>query len=75
VVARAGISQEETSVPKKKVEHWSLNIPQKDRIKIGAKIAGDGRDISFQLAEVAIPGALSADIMCCIDWLRPRPPP
>jgi hypothetical protein len=34
-----------------------------------------GRYVVFQLAEVAVPRALLADILHRIDRLRPRPPP
>ncbi len=45
-------------------------------IKIGTKIVSHGRYITFQLAEVAIPRALFADILRLIDGLRrvPRKP-
>jgi len=33
-----------------------------------------GRYVIFQLAEVAVPRSLFADILCRIDALRPRPP-
>ncbi len=44
-------------------------------IKIGAKIVRHGRYVTFQLAEVAIPRTLFADILRRIDWLRPKPLP
>ena len=44
-------------------------------IKIGAKIVRHGRYVTFQLAEVAIPRSLFADILRRIDRLRPRPAP
>jgi hypothetical protein len=34
-----------------------------------------GRYLVFQLAEVAVPRALFAEILHRIDELRPRPPP
>ncbi len=43
--------------------------------KIGAKIVRHGRYVTFQLAEVAIPRSLFADILRRIDRLRPRPAP
>ena len=42
---------------------------------MGAKIVRHGRYITFHLAEVAIPGALFADILCLIDGLRRAPLP
>jgi len=44
-------------------------------IKIGAKIVRHGRYVTFQIAEVAIPRALFADILRRIDRLRPKPAP
>ncbi len=44
-------------------------------IKIGAKVVRHGRYITFQLAEVAIPRALLAEILRRIDRLRPKPLP
>jgi hypothetical protein len=44
-------------------------------VKIGARIVRHGRYVVFQLAEVAVPRALFADIPRRIDRLRPRPPP
>ncbi len=44
-------------------------------IKIGAKIVRHVRYVTFQLAEVAIPRDLFADILSRIDRLRPKPNP
>ncbi len=44
-------------------------------IKIGAKIIRHGRYVTFQLAEVAVPKALFAEILRRIDGLRPGPVP
>ena len=57
------------------VEHWSLTTLREKLIKIGAKIVRHGRYVTFQLAEVAIPRSLFADILRRIDRLRPRPAP
>ena len=57
------------------VEHWSLTTLREKLIKIGAKIVRHGRYITFQLAEVAIPRALFADILRLIEGLRPAPLP
>ncbi len=43
--------------------------------KIGAKVVRHGRYITFQLAEVAIPRSLFANILRLIDGLRPTPLP
>jgi len=47
--------------------------PIKDLIKIGAKVVSSGRYIAFQMAEVAIPKILFADILRLIAELRPPP--
>ena len=57
------------------VERWSLTTLREKLIKIGAKIVRHGRYVIFQMAEVAIPRDLFADILRRIDWLRPRPMP
>ncbi len=57
------------------VEHGSLTTLWEKLIKIGAKIVHHGRYITFQLAEVDIPRALFAKILCLIDGLRPAPLP
>ncbi len=44
-------------------------------IKIGAKVVRHGRYITFQMAEVAIPRPLFAEILRLIDGLRPAPLP
>ena len=58
-----------------KVEHWSLTTLREKLIKIGAKVVRHGRYMTFQLAEVAIPRALFAEILRRIDRLRPIPRP
>ena len=57
------------------VEHWSLTTLREKLVKIGARIVRHGRDVVFQLAEVAVPHSLFASILRRIDDLRPRPPP
>ena len=42
-------------------------------VKIGARIVRHGRYVVFQLAEVAVPRALFAAILCRIDRLRGPP--
>ena len=58
-----------------RVEHWSLTTLREKLVKIGARIVRHGRYVVFQLAEVAVPRSLFADILRRIDDLRPRPPP
>ena len=57
------------------VAQWSLTTLREKLIKIGARIVRHGRYLVFQLAEVAVPRALFAEILRRIDRLRPRPPP
>ncbi len=44
-------------------------------VKIGAKIVRHGRYVIFQMAEVAVPRDLFADILRRIDRLRPKRAP
>jgi hypothetical protein len=59
----------------KEVEQWSLTTLREKLVKIGARIVRHGRYVVFQLAEVAVPRALFAEILRRIDRLRLRPPP
>ncbi len=59
----------------KDVEHWSLTTLRIKLIKIGAKVVRHGRYITFQMAEVAIPRPLFAEILRLIGGLRPAPLP
>ncbi|MCR9071490.1 MAG: transposase [Alphaproteobacteria bacterium] len=53
------------------VRHWPLTTLREKLVKIGAKVVRHGRYETFQLAEVAIPRDLFADILERIDRLRP----
>ena len=55
------------------IEQWSLTTLREKLVKIGARIVRHGRYAVFQLAEVAVPRALFAEILHRIDRLRPRP--
>ena len=44
-------------------------------VKIGAMVVRHGRYVTFQMAEVAVPGSLFQKILDLIDDLRPRPTP
>ena len=57
------------------VEHWSLTTLRKKLIKIGAKVVRHGRYVTFQLAEVAVPGDLFREILRTIDGLQLQPAP
>ena len=54
------------------VEHWSMTTLRDRLIKIGGKIVRHGRYVTFQMAEIAIPRGLFADILRRIDRLRPK---
>jgi len=57
------------------IKDWSLTSLREKLIKIGAKIISHGRYVTFQMAEVAIPRQLFADILRLIAELRPPPDP
>jgi hypothetical protein len=57
------------------IRDWSLTSLKEKLIKIGAKVVSHGRYVAFQLAEVAIPRNLFADILWLIAGLRPPPDP
>ncbi len=57
------------------IKDWSLTSLREKLIKIGAKIISHGRYVAFQMAEVAIPRQLFADILRLIAELRPPPDP
>ena len=76
--ARAGLQSRQLPThlgAAQEVEHWSLTTRREKLVKIGARIVRHGRYVVFQLAEVAVPRSLFADILRRIDDLRPRPPP
>jgi hypothetical protein len=51
----------------------SLTSLKEKLIKIGAKVVSHGRYVAFQMAEVAVPRNLFADILRLIAELRPPP--
>ena len=57
------------------ITDWSLSSLKEKLIKIGAKVVSHGRYVAFQMAEVAIPRQLFADILRLIARLRPPPDP
>ena len=59
----------------REIESWSLTTLREKLVKIGARIVRHGRYVVFQLAEVAVPRALFAEILRRIERLRPRSPP
>ena len=54
---------------------WSLTSLREKLIKIGAKVVSHARMVAFQMAEVAVPKILFAEILRLIAELRPRPDP
>ena len=59
----------------KAVETWSLTSLREKLIKIGAKVVSHGRYVTFQLAEVAVPRRMFAEILSLIARLRAPPAP
>ena len=59
----------------KEVKHRSLTTLREKQVKIGTKVVSHGRYVTYQLAEVAVPPDLFADILRLIDGLRPAPLP
>jgi hypothetical protein len=55
------------------IKDWSLTSLKEKLIKLGAKVVSHGRCVAFQMAEVAIPRNLFADILRLIAELRPPP--
>ena len=54
---------------------WSLTSLREKLVKIGAKVVSHGRYVTFQLAEVAVPRQMFADILALIARLRAPPAP
>ncbi len=67
--------QHQTLALPKDVEHGSLTTLREKLVKIGAKVVRHGRYVTFQLAEVAIPLPLFAQILQLIAGLRPKAAP
>jgi hypothetical protein len=74
-ISWAAECQEQKSVLPQEVEHWSLTTLRERLVKIGAKVVRHGRYIAFQLADVAIPRPLFAEILPLVDGLRSAPLP
>ncbi len=58
-----------------RAEPWSLTSLREKLIKIGARVVSRGRYVTLQMAEVAVPRQLFADILRLIARLRARPAP
>ena len=59
----------------KTADPWSLTSLREKLIKIGAKVVSHGRYVTFQMAEVAVPRQMFADILALIARLRAPPAP
>jgi hypothetical protein len=59
----------------KTVERWSMTSLREKLIKIGARFVSHGRYVTFQLAEVAVPCRMFAEILSLIARLRVPPAP
>jgi len=57
------------------IKDWSLTSLREKLIKIGARLVSHGRNVAFQMAEVAVPRMLFAEILRLIAEQRPQPPP
>jgi hypothetical protein len=57
------------------MERWSLTTLRERLVKIGAKVVSHGRYITFQMAEVAVPRRLFAEVLWLIGRLRAPPAP
>ena len=57
------------------IERWSMPSLREKVVNIGTKVVRHGRYVTFQLAEVAVPRTLFAEIQRLIGDLRPRPAP
>ena len=57
------------------VEHWSLTTLRDKLIKIGAKVVRHARYVTFQLAEIAVPRRLFAEILRLLDGLCSKAAP
>jgi len=55
------------------ITDWSMTSLREKLIKVGARLVSHGRYVAFQMAEVAIPRHLFADILRMIADLRPPP--
>src|SRR5271166_1713819 len=54
------------------IKDWSLTSLKEKLIKIGAKVVSHGRYVAFQMAEVAVPKVLFAEVLRLAEL---RPPP
>jgi hypothetical protein len=55
------------------VERWTLTTLRERLVKIGARVVSHGRYVTFQMAEVAVPRRLFAEVLWLIGRLRAPP--
>ncbi len=65
----------EKCVVSQETEFWSLTTLREKLVKSGAKLVRHGCDVTFQLAEIAVPRNLFREILRRINELRRRPAP
>jgi len=59
----------------KTAEPWSLTSLKEKLIKIGAKVVNHGREVTFQMAEIAVSHQMFQEILSLIARLRAPPAP
>ena len=60
---------------RKAVQPWSLTSLREKLIEIGAKVVSHGRYVWFEMAEVAVPRQVFAEVLSLIGRLRAPPAP
>ena len=66
--------KEKWAVPEES-ERWLMTTLREKLVKSGAKLVRHGCDVTFQLAEIAVPRNLFREILRRINELRRRPAP
>ncbi len=56
-------------------DHWSLTMLGEELVTIGAKVVRHGRNLAFQMAEVAVSQRMFGQILVRIARLRAPPVP
>ncbi len=75
MAGESAVSQNRTLAIPKDVEQWSWTTLRARLMKIDANVISQARYVTFQLAEVAIPRSLFANILRLNYGLRPAPLP
>ena len=71
----SGLSLPSVGALPRPVRTWTLTTLREKLVKIGAKVVRHAKAVTFQLAEVAVPRALSVAILGRIGGLRAAPSP